>query len=166
MSNIVNTTRISKAISKIKFNVGIKDPKDLLKPGDIIEGILYLQNVHEKKDLTIKQLDFLFFEHVYIPKDEQGTNFAYIDSIGKIGARTIKHEKTQIGEKLKSGETKEIPFSVKVPGGFHSNLGGQNPSKDWFVGFAIATKSKLFPSYQYNRIIPIQNSDRAANWLD
>lgn len=166
MSNIVNATRISKNVSKIKFNVGIKDPKDLLKPGDIIEGILYLQNTHDKKDLAIKQLYFDFFEHVYVPKDDPESDSGYIDSIGSMDARNIKHEKTKISEKLKPGETKELPFSVKIPGGFHSNLGGKNPSKDWFVGFSIGVKSKLFPSYQYNRIIPVQNSDRAANWLD
>jgi hypothetical protein len=164
---MVEATRIAKTTSKIKFSVHIQDPKDNLKSGDKIEGVLKLENTHKKKTQKVKSLHFLFWERVPLPEDDFDHATWTGDNMGDdLEGRDVGSSKKKIKEKLKSGEKTEIPFSIKIPGGLHTNRGGKDPSKDWFVGLSIGVKSKLIPSYQYNRIIPIENSDRSADWLD
>jgi len=163
----VKTTRIAKTTSKVKFRVILKDPKDALESGDKIEGVLKLKNTHKKKAQKIKGIEFRFWEHIPISEDDFDHWTWQSDTMGDdLSGKDLKGSKIKLKEKLDPGEKKEVPFSVKIPGGLHMNNGGKDPSKDWFVGLTIGVKSKLVPSYQYNRIIPMKNSDRSADWLE
>jgi hypothetical protein len=161
MSDYIETTR-EKSTSNLKFSVGIKNPPDFVNSGDEIEGVLHIQNVHNKKDQKLKDIVINFWEEYdQWVESADGTKEYKSDRSHKKGIKIEPPKK-----KLKSGEQIDVPFQVRIAGGMHLNMGNQNPSKNWSVGMMVGVKSKLVKSYQYNRILPFQQSDISATWLD
>lgn len=164
MTRIVKTTRRSrKNRLRIEFDVDIIDPLKILNPGDDINGILHIHNTSRRWRSKIKQLTFRFYENV---SEKMSDGREYIDSIGYTGVKYIKDEHVIIGKKINPAQDLDLPFRVIVPELYHSDLGGKNPTNNWFVVFSIGVTSRLFESFEYNKIIPIQNSDWEPDWLD
>ncbi|NMC06213.1 MAG: hypothetical protein GYA24_13440, partial [Candidatus Lokiarchaeota archaeon] len=160
---------------KISMDVAIKDPKPLYRPGDVLAGELTLLNKQREKDgdvkpTKVKSVEVCFWEHV--PLDEHDiapfTFCSDYDNVangykGKIVGRSISIDAWK-GVEL-GAEPVTLPFSVQVPGGFHSNLGRQPVpyNKDWFVGIIIFQKTGLVPKPGFARIVPVEGSDRESD---
>ena len=159
---------------KISMTVAIKDPKPVYRPGDVLEGeITLVNNQREKngevKPTTVKSVDVYFWEHVPVAEKELGTfqiNLDYVEGdamVGKPLGRGITVDAWK-GTELGAAPI-TLPFSVQVPGGWHSNLGRQPVpyNKDWFVAIAINQKTGMVGTPGFSRIFPVDGSDREAD---
>ncbi len=159
----------------MEMQVTIKNPKPVYNPGDLLEGEITIRNADkDKKGNTkpakMKFVQVSFAEHIFIPENTLGTFNVFLD-----GTRDDFRGK-QLGKEIELPEWKGVeftndqpitkPFAVKVLGGWHNNLGGQMPSKDWYVIVCIREKTGLIGTPKFTRILPVQNSDRGSTLLN
>ncbi|MHA1112482.1 MAG: hypothetical protein ACTSRE_15410 [Promethearchaeota archaeon] len=170
MSEFIETSR-GNTKSKVKLSVGIKNPPNIVKSGDFIEGMIHLENAHKRKVQKIKILSTTFWEvyDQWITHKEFNHEKKEWEEKKKYGnfrnnIRTTPIEITQ--KHLKPGEKIDVPFKFKIVGGLHQHMAKLEPSKNWCAGITIGVKSKLLMSNQYHRILPFDPSDVSANWLD
>jgi hypothetical protein len=158
------------------MKVEITNPKAEYKPGDTMEGIISLTNPDKDrkgipKPAKMKFVQINFAEHMYVSDNEFGKWSVFLDSNHE------SFEGKMVGKEIELAEWKNVefkdnnpiskPFSIKVPGGWHSNLGQKNPgNNDWFVIMTIREKTGLIGTPKFNRIIPVANSDRTADFMN
>ncbi|MHA1150271.1 MAG: hypothetical protein ACTSR8_18750 [Promethearchaeota archaeon] len=158
--------------SKFKLELKIKNPQPVYNPGDLLEGEITVINRGKKKGVPrpgkIKWIGISFAEHVPIEEgDSNQWNVSLKEETfnGKLLGKEIKLPGFKNIE-LSDATPYTQPFSIRIPGGWHSNRGGQNPSKDWYVVMVIRLNTKMIGIPKYVRIFPVPNSDRSADWLD
>src|SRR5271157_1362911 len=159
----------------MEMSVSIRNPKNVYKPGDLLEGEITIWNPDRDrkgnpKPAKLKFVQMTFAEHARVAENQQGLFTVYLEGTremfkGKMLGKEIDLPEWK-GEEFKDNTPITKPFSVKVPGGWHNNLGGQLPSKDWYVICCIREKTGMIGEPKFTRIFPVLNSDRASTLFD
>lgn len=162
-------------VNIMEMQVQITNPKPVYNPGDMMEGIITLINQDKDrkgipKPSKMKYVKVSFAEHVRLGENEFGAWHVFLDSNrenfdGKMVGKEMELDQWKNVE-FKDNTPISKPFAVKVPGGWRSNLGQKNPSNDWFVIMTIQEKTGLIGTPKFNRIIPVANSDRTADFMN
>ena len=157
------------------MKVSITNPKDSYKPGDVFEGEITLRNTDKDrkgnpKKAKMKFVEITFAERIPLQENALGTWQVFLDGSRDSFKGKVLGKSHQLPEwknlEFKDSEPVSKPFSITIPGGWHSNLGGQQPNKDWFINVTIREKTGLMGTPRYSRIMPVENSDRIATILD
>ncbi|MHA1149058.1 MAG: hypothetical protein ACTSR8_12540 [Promethearchaeota archaeon] len=161
-------------MAKYSLKVKIKNPKDIYNSGDKIEGVITIRNKQEKKGKPkkgrIKWVEVSFAEHIPVREDDPGRWGVNLDGSNEPfeGRLLGKPKKLSEWDKVDLPDNNPVkkPFSVKIPGGWRSNRGGQNPTLDWFVIMTIRLNTKLMGIPKFVRILPVPKSDRTTTLFD
>ena len=139
-------------MSQIYTDYKILNPPSFANPNDVISGIFYIRN-EGKKEKNIKKIE-IQCQEAYKYYDTSYHNW-------RDKTNTLSKLRFVNNLQMLPGESKEIPFQIKLPRTWSPKSGGG--FKDWHIALIFNSKTLLYGDKAYC-VLPVKGSTRPPSF--